>query len=211
MNIITIITLIILIILTLVFVLKKKIIALSLYLPKILFPVFLILALTGLFWGSLYDKLADLTLKHSGTHQMLVDWDLKINALNPKNKIEEVTEEVKEKTTGFFTNLKNAILPGDNDQAEPSEQEQPINSSEIEAQIKEFKFLETELYPKLISLISFIYRLFIVLLSIIGMALIIYFGFSVESFVQIKDLEKEVKKLKGKMVKLEEQDQLKIN
>lgn len=185
MNYFAITIILILVILSLSFYFRSKITNATAQLPRVLFPVFLVVCLTSSFWDKPFEKAAVTSLEITGITIVIEETDDYLDKLNPATYTQKATEEAK----SLWDKAKDFVSQEPQDQPK----ETPTKKSP-----KDEGFLKNSLYPKLITLLVFVYRALALVLSILGLITCIYLGYALESFNRVRELEKRVKELEVK-------------
>lgn len=192
MNTVTIIMLVLITILVIIFLLKKKVLYFTSNLPNIFFPIFLLIALISIFSFNPFLKLSDYTFEKTGILNTIKNLDQRIYEISPKNLL----DKAKQKSDNLMDKVSDWL------KKEEKKEENKQESSKDE--LKEAGILEQELYPKLVFVLAVVYKIVIVILSILGLVLCIYFSYSMESIRDNANLRKEYRRLKERVKRLEE-------
>lgn len=174
MDIIVLAVLLVLAILLVVFIIRRKVIGAMSTLLKLAFPAFLLLALSALFVPQIYLTVADFTLTQSGTLDSIRSIDKTISPL-----------------LRFQENIFNGI--GDLLSSGQQETEQSDQTG----------YLEENLYSKLIDIYGGVLRIIALIISIAGMAVVIYLSYTVESSGELYHMRNKVKELENRIKLLE--------
>ncbi|MBD3363021.1 hypothetical protein GF362_04850 [Candidatus Dojkabacteria bacterium] len=128
----------------------------------------------------MYSKLADMTLKQFGIHESIQKIDYKLSLQSLTEPAEDLWDDIE----NFF---------GDD-----------IDDSEI-AEIEEMEtgYFEKNLYPKLINLVTIIYRFFITLFSLAGLIVIVYLSYITSGITDLDNLKRKYSKLEKRIQTLE--------
>ncbi|MBD3238547.1 MAG: hypothetical protein GF332_02835 [Candidatus Moranbacteria bacterium] len=194
MNIFTIIVLVVIAFLTAAYFLRSKILKIMAAIPMLLFPIFLALALSALFIGGVYKSLAAKSAEKAGILDMIQNTDEKLEKLN-------VIQRAREESESFLENLKHRF------NQDQEAQEEPVRAEDD----NEPGYLELNLYPKIIGLITWIYRGMALVLGLVGLGLMVYFGYSTQSINELKHLQSRCAHLEQRIQVLENREQQRFN
>lgn len=145
---------------------------------RIGFFVLIAFTLSALFIPDLYAILADFSLRQTGTLESIQNLDNNF-ALNSLADAQDIWEDIEEIFTG-----------NDNQENDESEED-------------EKGFFESNLYPTLVSSISFIYRTLAIILSITGLIGIIYLSYATSGAADYQKLKSNFDKLQKRVELLE--------
>jgi hypothetical protein len=179
MSFLTILILALVFVLTGIFLVRSKIIGLMAQGLKLGFAFCIFVIILSLFVPSVYTKLADLTLRQSGTLAKIQTMDDSMSF----NVVKETSENVWEDFEDFL-NI--------NKESEDAQDEKKTEG-----------FLEDNFYPGLVSLTAGILRFAAIVLSLLGLVGIIYLSYAAATVDETRRLQVKVQNLEERLRVLE--------
>lgn len=177
MNIISIIILLCILVITFIFLIRSKIIFLMSAGLQVGFFALLFLTLSTLFLPQIYTFLSDFALTQSGTREKIEEIDEKFIV----NDIAETSEDVWNDIESIFTG---------------EQQEEETDDTE--------GLFEEHVYPGLVSLVAFILRTIILILSLVGLIAIVYLSYATMGATDIAQLQHNYEQLQKRVEMLEQ-------
>ena len=139
------------------------------------FFILLFLALSALFIPQIYRFLADFSLEQSGTLERIQEIDDNFLV----GEIAETSEDIWHDIESVFTG-----------------EEAPVEEDDL-------GFFEENVYPSLVSVVAFILRAAVLILSIVGLISIVYLSYATMGAGDVERLKGEYNQLKKRVEQLE--------
>ncbi len=160
-----------------IYIFKDKLVLLLDGLLKFLLVICLLLALTALFFPAIYKNLAGLTLENAGILQNIRNFDKATDV----NQILSPGEQLLNDFNNLITGSQNTVSA----------------PAATKGQ------LETNFYPYLVEGLGNIYIILALILSLGGIAGIVYLSFTTSALTETEKLQDKFKKLETRLVQLE--------
>lgn len=177
MNLITIVFLTILLFLSFLYLIKSQLLLLMSWSLKAGFIILVLINLSALFMPKIYKSFADFSLKKIGIHESIQNLD--------KNY---VLNYIPQDASDFWQDVEN-FFSG--------------KETKEDSNLMKENFFEDNIYEPLMNLISSIYRYTTLILTLVGIASIIYFSLTTTSSNDILKLKRDYKKLRNRIEELE--------
>lgn len=145
---------------------------------RIGFFALILVTLSALFIPQIYSFLADFTLKQMGTLENIQKFDEDF-----------IVDDIAEETENIWQDIESFFTGNDKQEEEVKEDQKGL--------------LEENLYPSLVTAVSFLYRALAIILSIAGLIGIIYLSYATSGTADIKKLESKLNALQERIEHLE--------
>ncbi|MFQ5493399.1 MAG: hypothetical protein ACE5DX_04540 [Candidatus Dojkabacteria bacterium] len=175
MNVVTIVVLVIVVALSIVFFLRSKVKEVLAVSLKFIFPLLALLVLSALFVPQGYEAVARFSLEQTGTLETIRGFDEQLDPI---------------------LSLPVNLLQGFSDIFSPSEDS---DTSEV----PEAGFVESKVFPLLVSSSTLILRASAIVLGVLGMAAVIYMSYGFQDVSENMKLKGKIKELEERLRRLE--------